>query len=126
MGWPAIRPLPQDGGEGGTSYVLRTPEVKIRLRRVAIPEPVLKYFSRSRAVVASFTAMYASNSHGRRNLVDSHRPWRCSSNRRLSSFVEPTYSFPSFLLEDIDVPHRYGLPSGAFGVGWRRGWDLLR
>ncbi len=66
-----IRPAGRSvGGEGGTSYVLRTSEVKIRFLSVAIPDPVFKYFSRSRAVHSSLTAIYASSSRGRRDFVD--------------------------------------------------------
>src|SRR2546427_9751484 len=51
--WPVWRRASRchvHGGEGGTSYVLWTSNVKIRVLRVAIPDPVLRYFSRSRAM----------------------------------------------------------------------------
>ena len=45
------------GGEGGTSYVLWTSEAKIRFLSVAMPDPVFKYFSSSRAVESCLTAI---------------------------------------------------------------------
>ena len=61
--------------------------------------------------------------------MDLHSPASCSRRRRLKSSVEPTYSFPSFALLRIYTyhiavwPELRGLPSGASGGGWRRGWD---
>src|SRR2546426_8226254 len=54
--WPVWRRASRchvHGGEGGTSYVPSTPEVRIRFLRVAIPDPDLRYLSRARATASA-------------------------------------------------------------------------
>ena len=55
----------------------------------AFPEPVFKYFSKSRACFSVSNPAYHTSFHGICGFVDGTLPELCSSNRSCKLFVEP-------------------------------------
>lgn len=84
-----------------------------------LPQPPFHHFSRLFALAESGYSSVNSTTSGVRYFVDLTLPSLCSLNRRLKSFVEPTYVLKSFLLCKIYTVYIAQVGAGRLAKGRR-------